>query len=256
MLIYVFNLRKKILLLLLPLGIIILAIIIGTIDRNIIGVFTQTKELPIYSVESTEKKVAITFDCAWGADDITDILNVLKKEDIKVTFFIVGQWAEKYAEKVKEISIAGHDIANHSYSHLRMSTLDKSRLTFEIAEANKKLSDISGNDIKLFRAPYGDYNNNVISTARDLGLQTIQWDVDSLDWKPGISESEILNRIFRKVVPGSIILFHNDTAHTAKILPSVIEQLKSKGYSFLPVSKMILKDNYIIDYSGRQKVKE
>jgi peptidoglycan-N-acetylglucosamine deacetylase len=253
MLIYVFNLRKKILLLLLPIVLIILTIIFGTIGKNVVGVFTQNKELPIYSVECEDKKVAITFDCAWGANDIPDILNTLRKEDIKATFFIVGQWAEKFPEKVKMIAADGHDIANHSYSHLRKSSLDNKRLLFEISEANKKLSDISGNNINLFRAPYGDYNNNVISAARNLGLQTIQWNVDSLDWKQGISEKEILSRISEKINPGSILLFHNDTTYTAKILISIIELIRNKGYGFLPVSKMLLKDNFTIDNEGRQR---
>lgn len=255
MLIYVFNLRKKLWMVLVPTAIVILAVVIGTMSNSHIGVFNQNRELPIYSVETNDKKVCITFDCAWGADDIPEILNTLKKEDIKASFFIVGQWAEKFPETVKQISAAGHDIANHSYSHLRMGSIDKNRVAFEISEANKKLSDISGSNITLFRAPFGDYSNEVITSARKYGLSTIQWNVDSLDWKPGISEKEILDRIFNKVVPGSIILFHNDTAHTAKMLPLIINELKNQGYSFLPVSKMILTDNYIIDYEGKQKRK-
>jgi peptidoglycan-N-acetylglucosamine deacetylase len=207
-------------------------------------------------VDYPEKTVALTFDCAWGADDIPDILSALKKENIKATFFIVGQWAEKFPATVKLIASDGHDIANHSYSHLRMSALDKTRIAYELSQANKKLQKISGSKIELFRAPYGDYNNNVINVARNLNLFTIQWNVDSLDWKPGISPNEILGRINERVIPGSILLFHNDTKHTAKMLPSIIELLKNKGYSFLPVSKMILKENYTIDHEGRQKRKK
>jgi len=222
-------------------------------DRD---VFSPVHDLPIYSVDCPEKKVSITFDCAWGADDIADILNTLKQEDVKATFFLQGQWAEKFPQSVKQISDEGHDVANHSYSHPKMGSIDRGKMISEISMCDKVLSGITGGKINLFRAPYGDYNDSVVDAARSLGYYTIQWDVDSLDWKPGITQQEIMNRVMGKVRNGSIILFHNDTPHTAKMLPTIITALKSKGYGFLPVSEMIMKDNYIIDFEGRQKKKE
>lgn len=218
-----------------------------------LGVFSSNRQTPIYSVDSAKKAAAITFDCAWGADDIPDILATLKQENIKATFFIVGQWAEKYPESVKMISQDGHDIANHSYSHLRMGTLDRSKINSEIQLCSDVLKQLSGVKCDLFRAPYGDYNNTLIDEARLQGYYTIQWDVDSLDWKPGISKGEIMQRIKMKIKPGSIILFHNDTPLTAKILPEIISELKEKGYEFIPVSELIIKDNYYIDEEGCQK---
>ena len=103
--------------------------------------------------------------------------------------------------------------------------------------------------------PYGDYNNNLITEARQLGYHSIQWNVDSLDWKPGISREDILQRIRIKIKPGSIILFHNDTPHTSKLLPTIITTLKEEGYGFLPVSQLILRENYEIDPEGKQKGK-
>lgn len=191
----------------------------------------------------------------WEADDISDILSTLRKENIKATFFIVGEWAEKYQQAVKMISRDGHDIANHSYTHARMGTLDKERIRYEIASCGTRLNEITGNKIDLFRAPYGDYNNDTVNTAKELGYYTIQWDVDSLDWKVGITEEEILNRIMKKVRNGSIILFHNDTAHTAKMLPQIISELKKQGYGFMPVSQLVLRENFEIDFEGRQNPK-
>ena len=233
----------------------VMILLAGFMSMGAVQVAGANKELPIYSVECTGKKVAITFDCAWGASDIPDILNTLEKENVKATFFIVGQWAEKYPDEVRRIADKGHDIANHSYSHLRLGAVDRGRLSSEIARCGEALSKITGKKVDLLRAPYGDYSNSVISTARSLGYHTIQWDVDSLDWKPDISRQEIAGRVMRKVKPGSIILFHNDTPHTAKVLPSIIESLKEKGYGFLPVSSLIIRENYIIDFEGRQKVK-
>jgi len=225
-------------------------------NKEVISAFSQERALPIYSVECDQKKVAITFDCAWGADDIPSILKALKNENIKASFFIVGQWAEKYPEAVKMIANDGHDIANHSYSHTRMGNMDKRSVEKEITLCSSKLKEIAGCKVELFRPPYGDYSNNVVNTAKNLGYYTIQWDVDSLDWKPGISKQNIYERVITKVNPGSIILFHNDTAHTASVLPEIISALKKEGYSFVPVSELIMRENYIIDFKGQQKKKE
>jgi peptidoglycan/xylan/chitin deacetylase (PgdA/CDA1 family) len=146
-----------------------------------VGVFNSERHLPIYSVETD--KVAITFDCAWGASDIPTILDILKKENVKASFFMVGQWAEKFPDSVKLIANEGHDIANHGYSHLKMSTIGKEKCKSEIELCNKKLEEISGVKVKLFRPPYGDYNNTVIDTCNELGCYPIQWNIETLDIK-------------------------------------------------------------------------
>lgn len=252
----VFNIRyfKKYLLILLLA--VCLAAFVMVFSSKVIDVWSENRQIPIYSVELYDKKAAITFDCAWGDSDIPSIMDTLKKEGIKATFFIVGQWAEKYPDTVRLIAREGHDIANHSYSHLRMGTLDRGKIKSEILKCGTVLESLSGQTIDLFRAPYGDYNSNVVTTAKSLGYYTIQWNVDSLDWRTGISKQEISDRIYRKIKPGSIILFHNDTPHTANILPEIITNLKDKGYVFLPVSKLIMRDDYIIDFDGSQKRKD
>jgi polysaccharide deacetylase family sporulation protein PdaB len=252
--VYVMNVKK-----LFAYGLILVILVsiaaIAAVSAKTVGVYNSNRDLPIYFVDSEEKKVAITFDCAWGADDISQILKTLRDEDVKASFFIVGQWAEKYPEAVKMISADGHDIANHSYSHLRMGALDRETIKKDITKCSEVLKDLTGRDIDLFRPPYGDYSNNVVGVARDTGHYTIQWNVDSLDWKPGISKEEILKRITKRLVPGSIILFHNDTPHTANLLPEIISVLKEKGYSCVPVSELIMRDNFYIDHEGRQKKK-
>jgi peptidoglycan/xylan/chitin deacetylase (PgdA/CDA1 family) len=156
-----------------------LFIFIG-ITATSVGVFNQSKHLPIYSVETNQNSVAITFDCAWGASDIPQILDTLQKDNIKASFFMVGQWAEKYPDAVKLIANAGHDIANHGYSHLRMSTVGKEKCRSEIDLCNRKLEEISGKKVTLFRPPYGDYNNTVVDTCNEMGCYPIQWNVDTL----------------------------------------------------------------------------
>jgi len=235
-------------------SVVLLALFAVNIVRNdALSVFSSRREIPIYSVDVQDKKASITFDCAWGADDIPDILNTLKKANVRATFFLVGTWAEKNQNIVKQIADDGHDIANHSYAHFRMGSLDRTKVSSEISQCGELLEKLTGKKCDLFRAPYGDYNNTVITEARKLGYFSIQWDVDSLDWKPGISKDEILRRIRTKVRPGSILLFHNDTEHTAKLLPLIIEELKSENYELVPVSELILRDDYYIDNEGRQR---
>ncbi len=250
---FVFNYRRLAAYLLMLTSLIIIVSVLGSPAAGGIGVFSVQRRIPIYSVDTDEKLAAITFDCAWGADDIPQILDTLKTADVKATFFMVGQWAEKNPEMVKLIAQEGHDTANHSYSHLRMGGLDGGRANSEIKKCGEIIERLTGSKCELFRAPYGDYSNALLSEAQQLGYYSIQWDVDSLDWKPGISREEILQRIEAKVKPGSIILFHNDTPHTAKLLPDIVKDLKTGGYKLVPVSELIMREDYYIDHEGRQQ---
>lgn len=209
-------------------------------------------DIPIYSVDCSEKKCAITFDCAWGASDIPDILDTLDKYKAKATFFLVGLWAEKYPDMVKLMDERGHEIANHGYSHAHMAQIPEAKIEEEIIRCTELLQKLSGNNVTLFRPPYGEYNALTVKVAKSLKYHTIQWDVDSLDWKKTMSADEIYKRVIRQVNTGSIILFHNDTQHTQKILPSIIENIVNNGYECVTVSEMLLKENYKIRYDGRQ----
>ena len=237
----------------------ILILVVSVLVANRSGVaviYSSNRALPIYSVEQDGKKAAITFDCAWGADDIPEILDTLKRENVKATFFLVGDWADKFPEATRRIAQDGHDLGNHSDTHPHMGGMSRERIISEITGCSSRLQKFSDRKIELFRAPYGEYDDQVVKTAEVLGCYTIQWNVDSLDWKPGISKSEILNRIMSKTAPGAILLFHNDTAHTAKLLTEVVQWLKREGYQLVPVSEMIYRENYTIDFEGRQRKKQ
>lgn len=224
------------------------------IKGNVIEVSASVREIPIYSVENSNGNVAITFDCAWGAHDIPEILGILNEKNVKATFFVVGEWARRNPEETKMIAEQGHDLANHSENHFKMSVLSRDKIKKEILDCSKTIEEIAGVKTDLFRAPYGDYNDTVLSVARQNGYYTIQWSLDSLDWKPGITKDAILNRI-SKVSSGDILLFHNDTSHTAKILGQVIDIIKEKGLSPVPVSELILRENFEIQHDGRQMPK-
>ena len=139
------------------------------------------RELPIYSVETDEKKVALSFDAAWGNEDTQQILEILKKHNIHVTFFMTGGWVEKYPEDVKAIKEAGHDLGNHSENHKNMSELSQEEQKQEIREVHEKVKELTGYSMQLFRPPYGDYNNELVLNAKECGYYTIQWSVDTSD---------------------------------------------------------------------------
>ncbi|KXZ40293.1 polysaccharide deacetylase family sporulation protein PdaB [Alkalithermobacter thermoalcaliphilus JW-YL-7 = DSM 7308] len=210
------------------------------------------KKVPIYSVETREKKVAISFDAAWGETYTKDILDILDKYNVKTTFFLVGFWVDRYPEMVKQIHERGHEIGNHSTTHPKMSLLSKEQIIKELETTSSKIEKITGKRTTLFRPPFGDYNNTLIDTASELGYYTIQWDVDSLDWKE-MGVNHVVDRVIKNVTNGSIVLFHNNAKYVREYLPLVIERLQSQGYEIVPISQLIYKDNYTIDSTGKQK---
>ena len=138
------------------------------------------KELPIYSVETDDKKVALSFDAAWGNEDTQIILDTLAKYNVHATFFMTGSWVENYPEDVKKIQAAGHDLANHSENHKNMSQLTDTQCQEELMKVHNKVKELTGVEMCLFRPPYGDYDDHVITNAKDCGYYTIQWSVDTL----------------------------------------------------------------------------
>ena len=136
---------------------------------------TTQKLLPIYNVQTEQKKVAFTMNCAWNADDIDMILNTLKENNTRITFFMVGEWIEKNPEAAKKIHEAGHEIASHSDTHPHVNNLIYEKNIEEIEKSNDKIEKVTGKRTKIYRAPYGEYNDTVIKAAQDKGYYTIQW---------------------------------------------------------------------------------
>lgn len=207
--------------------------------------------VPIYSVEREDKVVSISFDCAWGTEYTDDILKALKVSDVRATWFMVEFWTEKYEDFVKKISEAGHEIGTHSSTHSYMSKQNAEEIKLELSSSAEAIEKVTEKKVELFRPPYGDYDDELIKTASELGYYTIQWDVDSLDWKD-LSAADIAMRVINGVKNGSIILMHNNGLHTAEAVPIILETLKNRGYSFVPIGELIYKENYTIDGSGRQ----
>ena len=232
---------------------ILLAIVMmfGLIAGKYVSSASTQRKLPIYSVQTDEKKIAITFDAAWTNQDTEELIKILKKHAAKATFFIVGDWAERFPESVKAFHNAGHTIANHSDTHKAFSKCSREEIQNEIINCNKKLETITGDKVTLLRAPSGDYTDQSMEVAKALEMETIQWNVDSLDYT-GLSVDEIVQRVLSRIENGSIVLFHNGVENTAEALDKILTELEKQGYSFVSVNDLIYKDNYYLDHTGKQ----
>ncbi len=240
-------------------GLLALALAVMVLMREVgayaVNAMTKARSLPIYSVAREEKKIAISFDCAWGTEHTDAILKALDQNDVRCTFFMVEFWTEKYPEYVKKIDEAGHEIGTHSKTHPYMSKLSEAEIRAELSSSSEAITAVTGKKVDLFRPPYGDYDNLVIDTAKSMGIYSIQWDVDSLDWKD-LSATDIAMRIINGVKPGSIILCHNNGLHTAEALPLIFSTLQNRGYEFVPIGELLYRENYTIDSAGKQHLAE
>ncbi len=215
----------------------------------IVGASAASRELPIYYVQRDNKAVALTFDAAWGNEDTQELIDILTSYGVKATFFLVGEWVDKYPESVQALYDAGMELGNHSDDHPHMASLSQKEIMDEVSLCSSKIEAVTGQEISLFRCPYGEYDDDMITTIRSMGLYPIQWNVDSLDWK-GLSAAEIYERVTSRVVPGSIILFHNAAEHTPEALGDIIQYLLANGYEIVTVSELLLTGEYEIDNNG------
>lgn len=218
---------------------------------DVAAVVNQDRKLPIYCVDTEEKKIAISFDAAWGDDKTMTILDTLDKYNVKSTFFLVEFWVKEYPEDVKEIQKRGHEIGNHSATHPDLTGVGSEEIKKELKLTSDAIEKLTGQKTKLIRPPFGAYDNKVMTACEEEGYKVIQWSVDSLDWKD-ISTEQIVERVTRNIKPGDIILFHNNADHVAEYLPQVLEKLQSQGFEIVPVGELIYYENYEMNHEGRQ----
>ena len=239
-----------VLLFLLMLGTI--AVVYSNFLSTVPTVSQQERLVPIYYVDTGEKKIAISFDASWGAEYTPTLLEILKENDITTTFFLTGFWVEKYPEMVKEIFAVGHEIGNHTYSHPHLNSLEPEQIKVELERVGHMIYELTEEQPNLFRPPFGEYSNKVIQTAEQCGYRTIQWSIDSLDWQE-LGVEPMVKRVTEKLHPGAIVLFHNNGKYTAEALPEIINYAHEQGYEIVPISELLYQENYKIDSnSGAQ----
>lgn len=207
---------------------------------SVVYVQAYHKLKPVYEVKTDKKVVALTFDISWGNTTPIPVIDILKNNGVKSTFFLSGPWVKQYPDIPKRIQADGHEIGSHGYRHINLSNLSKTEIKDEIQKAHDNIKEVTGIDANLIRTPNGDYNDVVIEAVHEINYEAIQWSVDSLDWmNPGVNS--IIERVSKKVHPGAIILMHaSDTCkQTTEALPSVIKNLKDQGYEFVTVSELL-----------------
>jgi len=196
--------------------------------------------MAIASTRTEQKVVALTFDHSWGNKFTPTILDTLKENEIKVTFFIMGPWTQKYPEVAKRMVADGHEIASHGYRHQNYGDMTREWITEDIEKSHAMIKEVTGVDAKLIRPPNGHYSQLSLKVTEELGYRTIIWNIDSLDWKnPG--RDVIVERVMKRLKPGGIILMHaSDTpVQTAEALPLLLEKIKAEGYKIVTVGQLL-----------------
>jgi polysaccharide deacetylase family sporulation protein PdaB len=211
-------------------------------ERGNITVF-QREEGPaaIYKVETDKKVLALTFDISWGETRAEPILNILQQKGVKkATFFLSSPWSQAHPEIVKKIADAGYEIGSHGHKHDNYSQMNDEDIRKQLRTAHSILTEVTGQTPKLLRLPNGDFDKRVLKIADNMGYKTIQWDTDSKDWtNPGVDR--IISTVVSRAHPGDIILMHasDSSKQTHEALPAIIDELRSKGYSFATVTELI-----------------
>jgi len=208
---------------------------------------------PIYAVETAEKKIAFSFDAAWGADKTLDILDVFESHDLRTSFFAVEFWVRDYPDMARAIVNRGHELNNHSTTHPHLADLSREQVKKELADCSATILSVTGQAPTLFRPPFGEYTDTVIDVSFAENLIPVQWSVDSLDWK-NLTADEIEARILKGLQPGAIVLFHNNGEHTVQAVKQILPKVLAEGYEVVKISDLLHGEPYSIDpTSGVQK---
>ncbi|PKR87150.1 hypothetical protein CWO92_03340 [Heyndrickxia camelliae] len=200
---------------------------------------------PIYRGNPDKPMVSFLINVAWGNEYLPKMLETLKKYNIHATFFLEGRWTQNNPELAKMIVENGNEVGNHSFSHPDMKNLTSARIREELIKTNQVIQATTGEDIKVkwFAPPSGSYRDDVVKIADSMGMGTIMWSVDTIDWqKP--SPSTIVTRVMTKVHPGALILMH-PTESTANALEQLIVEIKKKQYRIGTVSKLVDEERII-----------
>ena len=195
---------------------------------------SKEKELPAFN-ENTPKYVALTFDDGPHYKYTEMLLDGLKKRNVKVTFFVLGSNASKNYNIIKKAALDGHVIGNHTYSHKNLFRLKEEEILEEIDKTNQIIEAITGTTPKYFRPSYGNYNGKILKLAK---METVLWNVDSLDWKIKNS-NQITRRVLNKVSDGSIILMHDIYKSSVKAAFLIIDKLQEEGYEFVTIDELL-----------------
>ncbi len=192
---------------------------------------------PIYRGNPQKRQMALMVNVAWGTEYVPKILKIFERLHVRATFFLDGSWAAKSGPMVKMIAAAGMELGNHAYTHPQMSRLTRVQMVSQIERTNAAIWRTTGVKADLFAPPSGDFSNMVVRVAAGLGMKTILWTIDTIDWRKP-SPTLIVSRVAGKRTPGALVLMH-PTAPTVAALPELIGILQRDGYSLVTVSQLL-----------------
>ncbi|MBI4506394.1 MAG: polysaccharide deacetylase family protein [Chloroflexi bacterium] len=175
--------------------------------------------------------VALTFDLGIpSAGALESVLDTLERAGVRSTFFITGYWAEAQPDLLRRIVAAGHELANHSYSHPNLTQVDPARARWEIEHTERIAQALVGQTTQpYFRPPFGAYNRQVLELVEGLGYRIVMWTLDSADWRPESTAATIAQRVGGRTDPGDIAVMHGYVPKTAQALPAILERLAARG---------------------------
>jgi peptidoglycan/xylan/chitin deacetylase (PgdA/CDA1 family) len=208
--------------------------------------------VPVCSVDTELKQVALTFDCLSFGDEIQNIMYILDEFDAKATFFIPGKLALENRSAVLSLWAKGHDIGNMTYSYRQLGDAKANVIKSEIQECNATLQRITKDECTLFRAPYDDFGGRVVKTAAAMGMYSVRYDTDPLTWKPEVPVKRAVEMAMENVKPGSIFLFKTNGKFVEDTLREVLTRLRMKGYEAVKVSDMLFTEDFAVDVNGTQ----
>ncbi|ACV63921.1 polysaccharide deacetylase [Desulfofarcimen acetoxidans DSM 771] len=192
---------------------------------------------PIYQGSDSEKKIALTVNVFWGEEYLPKMLEIMDENKVKASFFMGGQWVEKFPDLTKKIAAGGHELGNHGYSHPHVDQISKQNNITEIKKAEEEVFKVTGKKTVFFAPPYGERGQNVLAAASESGYKTILWSIDTVDWQRPAAKT-IEDRVLAKAHNGAIVLMH-PTEPTIKALPNIIKDLKDRGYELVTVSQLL-----------------
>lgn len=192
-----------------------------------------------YQGPTDKQQISFAINVAWGTKYIPQMLEILETQGINATFFLVGNWIEKFPDLVVEIKEAGHELGNHGYRHHHPQELVDKELIALIKKNEDLIKKTADYETKLFAPPYGEVDQRIVKTAHKIGYKTIMWTLDTIDWQRPEAEV-IIERIVPQARNGAIVLMH-PTQATVEALPGLIKGLQEKGYKLVTVTKLLSK---------------
>ena len=227
--------KKMIAVIMVILALILIITIFITLTNNSKEVF---REDIYYKGTNNEKVIAFVCNVDWGNEYIPVMLKLFDDNDIKISFFLTGRWAENNPDLVKSIQSYNHEIGNHGYNHLDYSKLSYNKNKEQISKTNEIIKEITGKSPTLFGPPSGAFNENTLKAAKDLNSKVIMWSIDTIDWRKDSTKDLIVKRVTSKAEESAIVLMH-PTEETVKALPEIIKYLFKNGYKIGTISDVI-----------------